>query len=74
MFLKNKKCTSSCYQNKFPITIILVDFYKWKIGSMPLSLPRQTDQFFCWGYAVCLDFAKRINFFVEATQSVKILD
>ena len=27
----NKKCESSCYQNKFTITIILVDFYKWKI-------------------------------------------
>ena len=31
MFLKNKKCKSSCYQNKFTTTIMLVDFYRWKI-------------------------------------------
>ena len=28
---KNKKWKSCCYQNKFTITIILVDFYKWKV-------------------------------------------
>ena len=31
MFKQEVQIESSCYQNKYTITIILVDFYKWKI-------------------------------------------